>query len=75
MNITLSVDDIIVREARKVAGAMGTSVNQLVRDYLKGLAQKGDVERDLEELQALTEAGHGRARGWRFNRDELHGRP
>jgi predicted HicB family RNase H-like nuclease len=35
MNLTLSVDERLVEEARKVAAAMGKSVNQLVRDYLE----------------------------------------
>lgn len=35
MNITLSVDDRLVEEARKLAQVRGTSVNQLVRDYLE----------------------------------------
>ncbi|PYV64127.1 MAG: hypothetical protein DMG97_35820 [Acidobacteria bacterium] len=34
VNITLSVDDDIVRQARSRAKAMGKSVNQLVREYL-----------------------------------------
>lgn len=32
MNITLSVDDEIIRLAREQASVLGTSVNQLVRD-------------------------------------------
>ncbi|MBV8728261.1 MAG: CopG family transcriptional regulator, partial [Acidobacteriia bacterium] len=35
MNITLSIDDDVIGEARRRANAMGTSVNQLVRDYLE----------------------------------------
>jgi hypothetical protein len=31
----LSVDDDVMREARRRAEAMGTSVNQIVRDYLE----------------------------------------
>jgi antitoxin component of RelBE/YafQ-DinJ toxin-antitoxin module len=38
MNITLSVDDEVVRQARQIAEATGTSVNQMVRDYLAQLA-------------------------------------
>ena len=33
MNITLSVDERLVRRARKKAEAMGKSLNQLVREY------------------------------------------
>jgi hypothetical protein len=74
MNITLSVDEPIVKEARKVAAAMGTSLNQLVRDYLTTLVGKGDADRDIAELRELSAAGQGRSSGWRFDRDELHER-
>ncbi len=63
-----------MKEARKVAAAMGTSLNQLVRDYLTGLVGRGDADRDIAELKQLSVAGQGRSRGWRFDRDELHER-
>jgi antitoxin component of RelBE/YafQ-DinJ toxin-antitoxin module len=74
MNLTLSVDDQVVQRARAVAEAMGTSLNQLVRDYLATLAAKGDVEADIEEMRRLSKDAGGRARGWTFDRDQLHGR-
>jgi antitoxin component of RelBE/YafQ-DinJ toxin-antitoxin module len=74
MNITLAIDDDLVREARKVAKAMGKSLNQLVREYLEQISGRGHPERDVEELRALSEEGRGRSRGWRFDRDELHER-
>lgn len=74
MNITLSVDERLVRRARKKAAAMGKSLNQLVREYLERLAGSDDAERDVAELRQLSRESRGRARGWRFNRDELHER-
>ena len=68
------MDELVVKEARKVAAAMGTSVNQLVRDYLADLVGKGDADQDIAELEALSLAAGGRARGWSFDRDELHDR-
>ncbi len=35
MNVTLSVDDRVVAEARRIAAVRGTSLNQIVRDFLK----------------------------------------
>ena len=75
MNLTLSVDAQLVERARKVARAMGKSLNELVREYLRNLAGDEDARRDMEELRALSRRGKGRSGGWRFNRDELHGRP
>jgi hypothetical protein len=72
MNVTLSIDDQVLARARKKAESLGKSVNQLVRDYLERLAGGDDPERSIEEFQRLS--GTGNARGWRFDRDELHER-
>jgi len=74
MNLTLSVDDGVIQEARRRAEAMGTSVNQLVREYLEQLAGKTDPKADAAEFARLSRAAHGDARGWKFNREELHDR-
>ncbi|HVT14871.1 MAG TPA: DUF6364 family protein [Thermoanaerobaculia bacterium] len=75
MNLTLSVDERLVEEARKVAAAMGKSVNQLVRDYLEQITSKTTVEEDLAELGRLSRESRGNSRGWKFDRDEIHARP
>ena len=75
MKITLSVDEKLAEEARKVAQTMGKSLNQLVRDYLEQLARPEQMAQDLAELRRLSLEGLGDARGWRFNREELHERP
>lgn len=74
MNLTLSVDDRVVHEARRVARAMGKSLNQLVRDYLERLTGRDQIDREIEELRRLTAEVRGRSRGWRFDRDALHER-
>ena len=74
MNVTLSVDDGVIQEARRRAEAMGTSVNQLVREYLEQLAGKTGPKADAAEFERLSRAAQGTARGWKFNREELHGR-
>ena len=74
MNLTLSIDDDIVQEARRRAEAMGKSVNQLVREYLEQLAGKSDREALVAELRELTRNYTGDSRGWKFNREEIHER-
>ena len=74
MNITLSIDDRLVEEARKHAHARGTSLNQLVRDYLETLVRPRKGDGYGVELRRLTAEGGGRSQGWRFDRDELHER-
>ncbi len=75
MNLTLAIDDELLKEARQVARAMGKSLNQLVREYLEHLTGRDQPEADIEELRRLSAQGRGRSRGWRFDRDELHERP
>jgi replicative DNA helicase len=75
MNITLSIDDEIVRRARQRAESMGTSVNQVVRDYLQLFAGAGGSQALAEEFRSLSLAARGDRRGWKFDRDELHERP
>jgi plasmid stability protein len=41
-NLTLSLDDDVLRRARERAAANGTSVNQLVRDYLERFVGPSD---------------------------------
>ena len=74
MNLTLSVDERLVKRARKRAEAMGKSLNQLVREYIELLAGNDEAEREIQELERLSKRSRGRSRGWRFDRDELHER-
>jgi hypothetical protein len=74
MNITLSVDDEVVRLARLRADQMGTSVNQLVRDYLEKLAGKDDAAKIAAEFVRLSALTQGNSKGWKFNREEVHER-
>lgn len=72
MNITLSIDEKTVTEARKVAAAMGKSLNELIREDLERLTRKHRLEQDFSELKSL--GGQGDSSGWKFDRDELHER-
>jgi hypothetical protein len=72
MNITLSVDEKTVVEARKVATSMGKSLNELIREDLERLTRKHRRDNDLNEFKNLS--GQGNSRGWKFNREELHER-
>ena len=73
MNITLSVNEQVVAEARRIAALRGTSLNQLVRDYLHRLTQRENPEQTLVELQALWDEETFSSIG-PWTRDELHER-
>ncbi len=73
MNVTLSIDDRVVAEARRIAARRGTSLNQLVRNYLHELTGTDDVEAVVARLDALwAEESHASERSW--TREELHER-
>lgn len=74
MNLTLSIDDEIIEGARRRAKALGKSVNQLVREYLKQLAGNTDREGLLQEFREMSKHPMGDSKGWKFNRDEIHER-
>lgn len=56
MNVTLSLDDKLVKQVRKIAVERDTTLTGLVRDYLKQIAEEdaasGRKRRELEALRA-----------------------
>ena len=73
MNITLSIDDRVVAKARHMASVRGTSLNQIVRDYLDDLTRHSDVKSVLDELDTMWSENTGHSQG-PWTREELHDR-
>lgn len=73
MNITLSIDEQVVAKARQIASVRGTSLNQLVRDYLEDLTRHNDMQSVLDELDAMWSESTGRSQG-PWTREELYER-
>lgn len=74
MNVTLSIEDDVLQRARRRAEVLGTSVNQVIRDYLEQFSGTTDPDADATELENLSRAAGGDSRDWKFNREELHER-
>jgi plasmid stability protein len=75
-NLTLTIDDELLKRARIRALEQDTSVNALVREYLEGLAGQAkmqDAVTAVLDLAKLSEAGSG-TKGRTWTRDELHER-
>lgn len=72
MNLTFSLDKRLVERAGAKAKEMGKSLDQLVSDFLKSLADGEDAELSIKEFKRLSAKGHSQA--WRFNREEIHER-
>ncbi len=74
-NLTLTLDENLLRAARKVALDRNSSVNQLVREYLGRLVreqdQRANAMANLEEIFQTTRVRVGR-RNW--TREDLHER-
>lgn len=54
-NLTITLDDELLRRARMRALEQDTSVNALLRDYLEAFAATGATARELRRLELLTE--------------------
>jgi hypothetical protein len=73
-NVTLSIDQETLRRARRRADALGSSVNQVIRDHLAEFAGESTAEEDAAVFECLSRASQGHSQGWKFNREELHER-
>jgi hypothetical protein len=80
-NITLAVDDDVLKEARIYAAENETSINNLVRDFLARLASEKQSAADREaraakarrELAELSRTSNGRLDpNWKWSRDEIY---
>ncbi|MFL6259860.1 MAG: DUF6364 family protein [Thermoanaerobaculia bacterium] len=74
MNVTLSIDDQTLARARQLAQQRGTSLNQMIRDYLDSLTAS-DPAQVVAELRRLWQEEEGDSGGWKWNREELYDRP
>jgi len=74
MNVTLSIDEETLARARELAVLRGTSLNQMIRDYLEAVASDLSSEEILQELEANWEQNSGDSGGRRWTREELHER-
>jgi hypothetical protein len=76
-NLTIVVDDNVLRRARLRAIERGTSVNAALAEYLTsyaGSTRTANAMTTFIELADTTEAGSG-PRGRTWTRDELYVRP
>jgi plasmid stability protein len=75
-NLTLTVDEALLRRARIRALQSGTSVNAVVREFLEGYAgdeQESEALRAFGALADRTRAGSGPG-GRSWTRDGAHER-
>lgn len=74
-NITLSVDDGVLAEVRRIAAEKDSTVNALVREYLTSLAQQRDRARTARaRLRTLSNESKGRLGKKTWTRADLYER-
>jgi len=73
-NLTITVDDDLLRRARARAVEQGTSVNAVLREELSRYVESsgGDRAADAFVTLAQTSAGSSGPGGRSWTRDELH---
>lgn len=74
-NLTIAIDDAVLKQARIRAIEQGTSVNAVLRDYLTDYAKlKAKQEKAVKDLLRLSQRAKARRGTRRWTRDELHER-
>ena len=72
-NLTLTIDEHLLRKARILALGQGTSVNAMVRDYLaRAVDASGDASAKSAKLDALIARGTVNSAGQRLSREEMY---
>lgn len=74
-NLTITVDEDVLRQARIRALEQGKSVNAILAEYLRSYADRRTAQVDATEtLIGLSRKSTSARGGRRWTRDELHDR-
>jgi hypothetical protein len=74
-NITLSVDERVLAAVRRHAAERATSVNQLVRGFLTGIAEREErAQHTRQRIRELSDRSNARVGERSWTRGELHDR-
>jgi len=73
-NLTISIPDHLLEKARKYAAQRGTSLNNLLREYLEELVglNKEQLKKVLNDLLELSDRHTGKVERWK--REDLYDR-
>jgi plasmid stability protein len=74
-NLTIAVDDELLRKARIRAAELGTSVNAVLRDHLEAWAGVQDERRHaIGRFLEAARRSRASSGGHKWTRDEIHER-
>jgi len=73
-NITLAVDENVLKAVRRYAAQRDTTVNGLVREHLERIAaRESRAHEAIKRLRELSEKSKGEVGEITWTRDDLHG--
>ena len=75
VKVTLTLEDLLVEEAREMATRRGASLDQMIQELLEDALATRDRESRLEELERLWERSTGDSKGRKWRREALYDRP
>lgn len=75
-NITMTLDDDVIKKVKKIAVEKNTTLTGLVRDYLTRIAKREDqrIEEVIKQLTKIMNAPDTKIGKITWTRDELHER-
>jgi plasmid stability protein len=74
-NLTITIDDKLLRKARIRAAELGTSVNAVLRQYMEEWTGLEDERRRaIEKFVEASKRSRASSAGRRWTRDELYDR-
>ena len=74
-NLTLTIDEDLLRAARKVALDRNTSVNQMVREYLEATVRDtGRRQAAIAKMEEIFRTTRAKVGPITWTRDEIHER-
>ena len=72
-NVTLAIEEKVLREARRYAAENDTTLNALVREFLADLvAQRNRASAARRRLVELSEQSEGRMGSWKWKREDAY---
>jgi hypothetical protein len=76
MNITLSADEKLIEKARAVAAARGTTLNEMIRNYMRQMTGETMTRQEAadEFVRLALSAKNQPEPGWKFDREAAHER-
>lgn len=73
MNITLSSDKDLIEKSREYAKKHGTTLNEIIRQYLAKISSDQELSIIAHEFETLATEHAGKSEdNFEFNREDLH---